>query len=97
MDQGDAMARDVTAELIDLVVRELGLDPSGIGPDTKLFDGGLELDSFAVVDLVTRIEAHFGFRLSDDDFRPENFADFRTLGGVVERMLGAPATASAQA
>lgn len=77
------MTRNITDELVQLVARELKIDPGTFGPETPIFEGGLELDSFAVVDLVTRIEAHFEVQLSDDDFRPENFADFKTLGGVV--------------
>lgn len=78
------MARDIVDDLVALVARELKIDPESFGPETPLFENGLELDSFAVVDLVTRVETHFGIQLSDADFRPENFTDFKTLGGVVE-------------
>ena len=81
------MTRNITDELISLISRELNIDTATFGPETPIFEGGLELDSFAVVDLVTRIENHFGIQLSDDDFRPENFADLKTLGGVVEGYL----------
>lgn len=85
------MKRDVAEELVGLVVRELKLDPASVSPDTPLLEGGLELDSFAVVDLVTRLEDHFGVRLSDTDFSPENFADLRTLAGVVQGHIPAGA------
>lgn len=78
------MTQSTTDDLLALISRELKIDASTFNADTPIFEGGLELDSFAVVDLVTRIENHFGIQLSDDDFRPENFADFKTLGGVVE-------------
>lgn len=74
----------ITDELVLLVGRELKVDLAGFGPGTAVFEGGLELDSFAVVDLITRIETHFGIQLSDDDFRPENFTDLQTLGGLVQ-------------
>ena len=35
---------------------------------TSLFEGGLELDSFAVVELLGRLEEHFGIAFNDDDF-----------------------------
>ena len=51
------MARNITDELVALVARELKIEEGSFGPDTPLFENGLELDSFAVVDLVTRVEA----------------------------------------
>lgn len=88
------MSEDVVAELVTLVVRELKLDPARVDADTPLFEGGLELDSFAVVDLVARIEEHFDVRLSDTDFSPENFVDLKTLGGVVQGYRSRQAAAS---
>lgn len=87
------MTDDITVELVKLVIRELAIDPARIGPDTPLFEGGLELDSFAVVDLVMRIETHFGVQFSDADFLPETFADFRTLGAVVAGYVAAGSVA----
>ena len=75
---------NITDELVSLIGRELKVDLAGFGPATPVFEGGLELDSFAVVDLITRVETHFGIQLSDDDLRPENFVDLRTLGGLVQ-------------
>ena len=79
------MTRDITSELVALAVRELKLDAAQVTPATPLFEGGLELDSFAVVDLVTRIEGHFGIQLADTDFHPENFTDLATLAALVAR------------
>ena len=81
------MSDAVVQDLFALVMRELKVVPEGVDLDTSLFEGGLELDSFAVVDLVSRIETHFGIQLNDSDFRPYNFADIRTLGGVIATYL----------
>ncbi len=77
------MTDAVTEELIALIARTLKIEAVQVTPETTLFEGGLDLDSFAVVDLIGQIESHFGFHLTDTDFRPENFADVRTLGSVV--------------
>ncbi len=77
------MTDSVTKDLIALIVQELRIDASRVRPETPLFEKGLELDSFAVVDLVSRIEARFGFQLTDEDFTPENFADISTLSRVI--------------
>lgn len=85
------MANSVTDDLIALIIRELKISGSQINPTTPIFEDGLELDSFAVVDLVSRIESHFGFQLADADFRPENFTDVQTLADVVARYVAAKA------
>jgi len=79
------MTDKIVNDVISLIVRELKIDPSLITPETPLFDGGLELDSFAVVELITHVEATFGIQFSDDDFRPENFDDATKLAAVVAR------------
>jgi len=79
------MERNFVEELMALISRELRIEAGSFGPQTPIFEGGLELDSFAVVDLVTRVEAHFGIQFSDADFLPENFADIATLAGVLQR------------
>lgn len=86
------MLRDVVQELAQLMTKNLKLDSSSVSAETALFEGGLELDSFAVVELVTMLETHFGIQIGDDDFVPENFTDVKTLAGVIEKYL--PATTS---
>ena len=85
------MTTSVTDDLIALIVREMKLTGPAPLPSTPFFEGGLDLDSFAVVDLVSRIESHFGFHLEDGDFRPENFNDIATLASVVGRYIAAKA------
>ncbi len=76
---------NVIAELTKLLTEGLAVDATTVTPDTPLFEGGLELDSFATVEIVTKMETHFGIQLNDDDFAPENFKDIQTLAGVVEK------------
>lgn len=76
---------DVIQELKDLLVEGLALDAAAVEPDTPLFEGGLELDSFATVEIVTRIETHFDLQLDDDDFAPDNFKSLRTLAAIVQK------------
>jgi acyl carrier protein len=83
------MTRNIVDELVALIVSELKLDAAKVTPVTPLFEGGLELDSFAVVDLVMRVESHFSIQLSDTDFLPENFTDLGTLGKLVDQYISA--------
>ncbi|SMY09268.1 acyl carrier protein [Flavimaricola marinus] len=80
---------NTTDALIELISTELKIDKETLGPKTAVFEGGLELDSFAVVDLITKVEARFDIQLSDDDFSMENFADLETLAGVIDRYVAA--------
>ncbi|MEM9385249.1 MAG: phosphopantetheine-binding protein [Pseudomonadota bacterium] len=72
-----------------LIAEELDVPLSAeqIEADTPLFNGGLNLDSFAVVELVTLLEDHFDFEFIEDDLKPDSFVDVRTLAGVIERSL----------
>jgi len=85
------MARDIIPDLIKVLTRDLKVDAADVGPDTPLFEGGLDLDSFAVVEMVTKVETHFGIQVADGDFLPENFTNVKTLAGVVEKYLPAEA------
>lgn len=69
-----------------LIVEKLQprLPSAGIHARTPLFDGGLGLNSFAVVDLISQLEQRFGFQFREADFREENFRDLQTLAGLIE-------------
>jgi acyl carrier protein len=79
----DRVRRIIVEELdVRLVVDE-------VTPDTLLLDGGLQLDSFAIVELITELENRFDFEFGEEDLSPESFVDLRTLARVVERNLTA--------
>lgn len=73
-----------------LIASELDvqLGEEEISADTPLFNGGLNLDSFAVVELVTLLEDHFDFEFAEEDLKPESFVDVGTLTGIIDRYLG---------
>jgi acyl carrier protein len=87
------MQRPTEAEILEEIGRalaDLGVEGASLAPETSLFEGGLELDSFATVELLGRVEERFGVTFGDDDFTPARF----TLGGLVglvrERLEGPP-------
>ena len=85
------MRQDILDKLVTIVSTELDvkIGPVSLGPDTRLFADGLELDSFAVVEMITRIEDHYDFEFLDTDFIPENFVDLATLGSLVQSYVSA--------
>jgi acyl carrier protein len=70
------------------------LPASRIQPRTPLFAGGLELNSFAVVDLIGQLEQRFDFQFREADFREECFRDLQSLAAVIDSYLPAESTIS---
>lgn len=68
----------LTAAKVDMELGDLSLDQA-------LFEDGLGLDSFAIVDLVMAVERAFGVQFRDEDFLVGNFASIRAIGALVDR------------
>lgn len=73
----------VTQEVIRLLDEVLSLDgrSSAFTRETPLLGAIPELDSMAVVSLITGIENHFGLVVDDDDIDGSTFA---TVGSLVD-------------
>jgi acyl carrier protein len=56
------------------------------GPSDDLFKGGA-LDSFALVDFVTMLEAHCDIRVPDAEVIPANFRTMDTIDEYVQARL----------
>jgi len=71
---------------VDLVqfVRSRGTRHANITSQTDLLESGL-LDSLLLMDLIFRIEEHYGFRFDSDHVNPANF---RTIMDIVNFVLG---------
>ena len=82
------MADTVTERIKRLIAEELDVSvPAGFAETTPLFRGGVEMDSFAVVELIALIEAHFGIEFEIEDIRPEHFTDVNSVARLVEASL----------
>lgn len=62
-------------------VLQLGPRTAELQSDTPLLGNLPELDSMAVVSVLTALEEHFGLTIADDDINAESF---ETLGSLVE-------------
>jgi acyl carrier protein len=60
---------------------QLGARTNAFNTSTPLLGSLPELDSMAVVAVITAIEEHFGFTVHDDEISAETF---QTLGSLVE-------------
>ncbi|MDP3168436.1 MAG: acyl carrier protein [Hydrogenophaga sp.] len=62
------------------------------GPTTPLLGSLPELDSMAVLALITDLESHFGITFSDDDLNADVFATVGSLSDLVQHHLAGQAT-----
>ena len=70
-----------------VLVQTLGIEDraDSLTPDTPLFGSIPELDSLAVVEVVTSLEDRFGFQIDDEDFSGEVFETVGSLAAFVEQ------------
>ena len=78
---------DIKQEVVAILDEILSLNgrAAGFGLDTPLLGAIPELDSMAVVALLTTLEERFGFAVDDDEIDGGTFA---TLGALVEFVQG---------
>lgn len=76
--------RDVLESVLNLKGRS-----SGFTPQTPLLGHVPELDSMAVVSLITAMEERFGFSIDDDEIDGNTFATVGSLTAFVQSKLGA--------
>ncbi len=62
--------------------------PSGLADTTPLLGAIPELDSMAVVGILTQIQDDFGCQIEDDEINADIFATFGDLTRFVEAKLG---------
>lgn len=66
---------------------QLGARVNGFHAATPLLGSLPELDSMAVVAVITAIEEHFGFTVHDDEISAETFQTLGSLATFVEQKL----------
>ncbi len=65
----------------------LGDRIESLTPDSQLLGAIPELDSMAVVNLITSLEEHYGFAIDDDEISADTFATLGSLVDFVDRKL----------
>jgi acyl carrier protein len=74
-------------EVMTIVVDTLGLRGNRLDADAALLGAVPELDSMAVISLITALENHFGFAVGDDEISASHFATLATLTAFVDAKL----------
>ena len=83
MDINDRTLQTVKA----VIVKTLGIEDRAdrLNASTPLFGSMPELDSFAVVELLTALEEQFGFEIDGSEFSGEIFETVGSLAEFVEK------------
>ena len=85
-DEGQAVIIDdvriVVADVLQLGPRGPAMDAS-----TPLLGAVPELDSMAVVNVITALEEHFGISVADDEIGAATFATLGSLSTFIEQKL----------
>lgn len=80
--------------VIEILVQTLGLQERAetLNASTPLFGSMPELDSLAVVEIITNIEDRFDLYVDDDDFSGDAFETIGSLADFVDEQRAANAT-----
>lgn len=82
---------DVRGEVVAILESVLNLAGRSVGfaPETRLLGAVSELDSMAVVSVITALEDRFGIEVRDDEIDGAAFATVASLVAFVEGKLAA--------
>jgi len=85
---------NIEKEVLAVLDEALGLRgrAAAFTADTPLLGALPELDSMAVVTVITMLEERFGFAVEDDDLDAQTFETVGTIVAFVNRNRGATAT-----
>jgi acyl carrier protein len=73
-----------TQEVLDLASKHFQLSPGSLAPDDDFFKK-LGIDSLQTLELLSRLENHFGIELPD--YEVQGVSDFRTLASRIQSRL----------
>ena len=74
---------DVETMVTDIVALTMGKNRWGPGRDESIFSIRDHIDSFALLELVLRLEEAFGIRIEDNELDPDHFESIRTISEFV--------------
>lgn len=76
---------EITAEILDLAAQRFGVPRAELRPEDDFFKK-LGIDSLQALDLLTRLEQHFGIELPD--YELQGVSDFRALAERIQARVG---------
>ena len=73
-----------TNEILDLASRHFNVPAGSLSPDDDFFKK-LGIDSLQTLEMLSRLENHFGIELPD--YEVQGVSDFRTLASLIQSRL----------
>ena len=64
---------------------DVTMDLETIDENSSLFEGGLNIDSLGIVELICVLEENFDIQFEDDDLNPQYFENIKSLTTLVEQ------------
>ena len=92
MQSSDSTKTVTVQEVIDVIVNAVNLHhlaPGSITAETSLRDGGLELDSIDILEVVVAIEHHFHVKVGDAEVAKEHFRTIGLIAAYVQTLKNA--------
>ncbi|QLY24422.1 acyl carrier protein [Bdellovibrio sp. KM01] len=80
----EQVRNDLTSKVIDIIFTTLNLkhiDKSSVTATTAITQGGLNLDSIDILELIVNFETSFGIKLNESESYAQHF---RNIGSIVE-------------
>jgi acyl carrier protein len=74
-------------KLITIRTLQLGVSGRDLDTSSPLLGAIPELDSMAVLNLITSLESHFGLSIPDDDVSAKDFETLGNVAALVQRNL----------
>jgi acyl carrier protein len=84
----------IEATLKEVVIRALRIEdmtPDQLSADHRLIDGGIEIDSIDILQLILEIEKTFGIKLVTGEFARGEWETITTLVAAIETRMQAQA------
>ncbi len=80
---------DVVEQLRKIIAEKLdvNLTYDEVDPQVSLFEEGLGMDSIAVMEFITQIEKHFGFKFTEDELDMERFQSVNVVADMIKEKL----------
>lgn len=83
------MMQEIEGRIKRIIVEELELGDKvkHVTGETQLIDGGLNMDSINVLELISLIEEEFGITVRDEDMSVELLGNIASLSAYVRKQL----------
>ncbi|TRX60212.1 acyl carrier protein [Fulvivirga sp. M361] len=79
MEETKKKIKDIIVKDLELSIRE-----SDINDEVSLYDGGIGLDSIAIINLIVELENQFGISFDEAEINAKLFSNINTLAEFIQ-------------